>query len=157
VATNQAVMGAIARARYNQLFRYPTYRLDCDFLHPNTNRQTTGVAVCLGAKTNDYNYIGITSGDVGFTQGVANASAQWTGATTYGSIDIADNVNRKISCLARANQVSYVENDSIKTTDVSCELNSGYNKVFVGDFLDGSSQPGCLISRIRLTRNDKRS
>jgi hypothetical protein len=58
-ATNQAVMGAIARARFNQPFRYQSCRLGCEILHPNVNRQGFSIVLSCG-NASDYNYTAIS-------------------------------------------------------------------------------------------------
>jgi hypothetical protein len=151
-ATNQAVMGAIARARFNQLFRYQSCRLDCDILHPNVNRQADANLVDAGISANDRMTIGLTAADVLSSVGTANGSAQWSMA---GSTDIAANVRRKLSVRARLNSASANVDNASEATDAACEVPAGITRVFVGELLDGTLQPGCLVSSIKLSRSDR--
>jgi hypothetical protein len=43
------------------------------------------------------------------------------------------------------------------SSDTTCDLPAGQTKVWVGQLYDGSIQSQCLISRVKLFRNDRRS
>jgi hypothetical protein len=151
-ATNQAVITALARARFNQLFRYQSCRLDCDILHPNVNRQAAANLVDAGISANDRMTLGLTAADVLASVGTANGSAQWSMA---GSTDIAANVRRKLSVRARLNSASADVDNASEATDAACEVPAGITRVFVGELLDGTIQPACLVGNLRLSRSDR--
>jgi hypothetical protein len=150
-ATNQAVMGAIARARFNQLFRYQSCRLGCEILHPNVNRQGFAIALSSG-NASDYNYTAISTNDAAYSEGRANTTAQWSGAA---STDVCNGVDHRLVTQERSNQVSLKVDNATEVTDASCELPAGQSKVFVGQFHDGTYQPTCLVGGVKLWRSDK--
>jgi hypothetical protein len=150
-ATNQAVMGAIARARFNQPFRYQSCRLGCEILHPNVNRQGFSIVLSCG-NASDYNYTAISPNDVAYSEGRANGAAQWSGAA---STDVCNGVDHRLVTQERSNQVSLKVDNATEVTDASCELPAGQSKVFVGQFHDGTYQPTCLVGGVKLFRGDK--
>jgi hypothetical protein len=154
-ATNQATMAAIARARFNQLCRYESCRLDCEILFPNVDKQNLGIPLTTGRNdSTDIQYFRMPNTDNLTNTGVANGSANWA---MSGSSDICNGVRNKISTVSRANKAGLLVNNVSEATDTSCELPSGQYKIWVGQWYDGSYQPHCLISRVKLFRNDRRS
>ncbi len=152
-ATNQAVMGALARSRFNQLCRYESGRLDCEILHPNVDRQAVSVVNFIGKNTSDYTYLALQSSDAALHEAKANAVSQWVAS---GSSDVCNGVKHKLSCIQRPNKVNLFVDNAIEATDTSCELPTGQDKVYIGSWSDGTLQPRCLISRVKLFRNDRR-
>jgi hypothetical protein len=149
-------MGAIARERFVQLFRYQSCRLDANMLHPNVNRQVLGIPLTIANNNygGEYNIFYISAAEVTVAEAYVAAAAQWNAATTVGTQDTCDNVERKFSCTARPNRAVYYENNAAKgSVDTSCEL-PVQTKAYVGSYY-GGYQAGCLISKIKLWRNDK--
>jgi hypothetical protein len=152
-ATNQAVMGAIARARFNQLFRYQSCRLDCEVLHPNVDKQGLGIPLSCGRNdSTDIQYFRMPNTDNVTNTGVANGSAVWA---MSGSSDICNGVSNKLSTVARENKAALLVNNVSEATDASCEVPSGQNKIWVGQWYDGTYQPTCLVGGVKMFRSDK--
>jgi hypothetical protein len=152
-ATNQVVMGAIARARFNQLFRYQSCRLDCEILHPNVNRISAATFVDAGASANDIMSLGVATTDVATSIASANAVAQWS--MTASTTDIAAGVSRKLSVKARTDAASLAVDNASEATDAACEVPSGMTRVLVGQKVDGTIQPTCLVGGVKMFRSDK--
>jgi hypothetical protein len=152
-ATNQAVMGAIARARFNQLFRYTSCRLDADILHPAIDRTVAATFVDAGSSANDIMSLGVATTDVATSVAAANAGAQWS--MTASTTDIAAGVKRKLSVKARADVASLSVDNAAEATDTSCEVPAGMTRLHVGQKIDGTLQPTCLIANVKLARSDR--
>jgi hypothetical protein len=152
-ATNQATMGAIARARFNQLFRYTSCRLDADILHPAIDRTVAATFVDAGASANDIMSLGVATTDVATSVAAANAGAQWS--MTASTTDIAAGVKRKLSVKARADVASLNVDNASEATDTSCEVPAGMTRLHVGQKIDGTLQPTCLIANVKLARSDR--
>jgi hypothetical protein len=151
-ATNQAVMAAIARARFNQLCRYQSCRLDCEILHPNVNRLVAATCAATGNSASDVQALGIGTGDALTATAAANGAAQWS---MTGSTDIAAGVAVKMSSMARANSAIAAVNNISEGTDSSCELPAGQTRVWVGQQYDGTLQPRSLVGGVKLWRSDR--
>lgn len=154
-ATNQTVMGAIARARFDQLFQPIAMRLDCEILHPNVNRQTKISLVDISINQLDYNSLMLDTDDYGLAQAAYNNTWAWNSSTTKGSTDLCDNVSRKLSIAARENNARYKENNTTIASDTSCEVPTAHTTLRVGMWADNNFQPSCLVGGVKLWRSDK--
>lgn len=152
VGTNQAVMGAIARARFAQVCRYQACLLAVDVLHPNTNRQGNGTFILAGNSTNDYNDFRVDSTDLLIGAAGANGATQWL---FTGGSDICNGAMQRIACASRADNARLQLNGTTISTDASCELPAGMMWMMAGSNIAGGVQPGCGIANLRLWRRDR--
>lgn len=155
VATNQAVITAIARARFDLIAQARAYRLDCEVLLPNADSQVARTLVSAYTGQAEYSSIHVGAGDVCYSQAGYSNTWQWTSATTTGTTDCQDNVARKISIAARTNAARYKENDVTIATDTSCVIPAGNTRVTVGDWLGLGFTLGGRIRRVKLWRADR--